>query len=124
MPPRHLVAAWAALLLLLGLTVLLAYQPLGEFNTPVALLIATAKASIVVVIFMELRERDGVMIAFAAAGFFWLGILLWLAAADFLVRPQFPPSSSAASSAALHRYLTIEPVPSRRRVQLVIFGRS
>jgi len=26
-----------------------------------------------------------------ALGFFWLAILLWLAATDFITRPQFPP---------------------------------
>ncbi len=91
LPPRILMVPWAGLLALLGLTVLLAYQPLGSFNVVVALLIATAKALIVAAIFMELRERDGVMIAFAAAGFFWLAILIWLAGADFISRPEFPP---------------------------------
>jgi cytochrome c oxidase subunit IV len=92
-----------ALLLLLSLTVLLAFQPLGAFNTPIALVIATVKALIVVAIFMELRERQGVMIAFAAAGFLWLGILLWLAAADFLVRPQFPPRSGVSAPGSVQR---------------------
>ena len=39
----------------------------------------------------QLRERSGVMIAFAAAGFFWLAILIWFSGADFITRPQFPP---------------------------------
>jgi hypothetical protein len=41
---------------------------------------------------MELRERSGLMIAFACAGFFWLSILIWLSGADFFMRPQFPPA--------------------------------
>jgi hypothetical protein len=32
-PPLALLGTWAALLVLLGLTVTLAYQPLGAFNT-------------------------------------------------------------------------------------------
>ena len=72
--------AWAALLVLLGMTIFLAYEPLGNFNLLVALCIAIAKALIIMAVFMELRERSGVMIAFAAAGFFWLGILMCLAA--------------------------------------------
>jgi cytochrome c oxidase subunit 4 len=99
-PARQLLIAWGALLFLLALTVLIAYQPLGAFNTPIALVIAISKALIVVAVFMELRERPSVMIAFAAAGFLWLGILLWLAAADFLVRPQFPPRSGISAPAA------------------------
>jgi cytochrome c oxidase subunit 4 len=90
-PPRILMLSWAALLALLGTTVFLAYQPLGSFNLVVAVLIAGLKALIVAAIFMELRERGGVMIAFATAGFFWLAVLIWLAGADFISRPEFPP---------------------------------
>jgi cytochrome c oxidase subunit IV len=96
-PPRILVVSWSALLALLGLTLFLAYLPLGPFNLILALLIASTKTLIVAAIFMELRERSGVMIAFAAAGFFWLGILIWLAGTDFVSRPQFPPSMAAPS---------------------------
>ena len=38
----------------------LAYQPLGSFNLPVALLIATTKSLLVMAVFMELRERRGI----------------------------------------------------------------
>jgi len=57
-------------------------QPLGGFNLVIALLIATSRALIVAAVFMELRERNGVMIAFAGAGFFWRGILIWLSGTD------------------------------------------
>jgi cytochrome c oxidase subunit 4 len=90
LPPRILLISWAALLGLLGTTVFLAYQPLSSFNLPVALLIATSKALIVAAVFMELRERNGVTIAFACAGFFWLSILIWLSGADFITRAGFP----------------------------------
>jgi len=90
-PPLALVLSWLALLGLLGLTVLMAYQPLGGFNFPVALTIAAAKALIVAAVFMELRDRRGLTIAFAAAGVFWLSILLWLAGTDYFTRPEFPP---------------------------------
>jgi caa(3)-type oxidase subunit IV len=52
--------------------------------------IAILKALIVAAVFMELREQKGLIIAFACAGFFWLGILIWLASADYLTRPNFP----------------------------------
>lgn len=74
----------------------LAYQKLGSFNTPIALAIATAKALVVAAVFMELRERRPLIIAFACAGLFWLGILFWLAAADFATRPEFPPKPPGA----------------------------
>jgi cytochrome c oxidase subunit 4 len=94
-PPRVLVISWVALLALLGTTVFAAYQPLGSFNLFIALLIATTKASIVAAVFMELRERSGLTIAFAAAGFFWLGILIWLSGIDFMTRPELPSLTAA-----------------------------
>src|SRR5205823_3701298 len=69
-PPRTIVRAFLALLALLGLTIGFAYLRLGSFNTPLALTIATMKALIVAAIFMELRERASLTIAFAGAGFF------------------------------------------------------
>jgi len=89
-PPLALLRTWAALLGLLGLTVTLAYQRLGSFNAPAALTIALVKALLVAAVFMELRERRPLVLAFAAAGFFWLAILLWLGGIDFLTRPGFP----------------------------------
>ena len=89
-PPRALVLSWVSLLALLGLTVLVAYQPLGTFNTIIALGIATVKALLIAAVFMELRERNGLMLAFAGAGFFWLSIMLWLAFSDYITRPSLP----------------------------------
>jgi cytochrome c oxidase subunit 4 len=91
LPPAALVWSWAALLALLALTVTLAYQPLGSFNTPAALAIAAIKVLIIAAVFMELRERRPLVLSFAAAGLFWLAILLWLGSTDFLTRPEFPP---------------------------------
>jgi cytochrome c oxidase subunit 4 len=85
-PSVDLVLCWIGLLSLLGLTVTLSYQPLASFNFPVAMTIAAIKAGLVAAIFMELRHRSGVVRAFAAAGFFWLAILLWLGLMDFLTR--------------------------------------
>ena len=91
LPPRPLVLAWLGLLALLALTVTLAYQPLGSFNAPVALAIAASKALLVAAIFMELSERRALTIAFAGAGFFWFGIMVWLVFSDYVTRPNFPP---------------------------------
>lgn len=85
-PTTDLVLCWAGLLALLGLTVVLSYQPLGSFNFPVAMTIAAIKAGLVAAIFMELRHRSGLVRAFAGAGFFWLAILLWLGLMDFMTR--------------------------------------
>ena len=91
-PPRAIVLSWLGLLALLGLTVLTAYQPLGTFNTVVALAIATVKALLIAAVFMELRERSGLVLAFAGAGFFWLAVMVWLAFSDYATRTNLPPS--------------------------------
>jgi cytochrome c oxidase subunit 4 len=85
-PSNSLILCWVALMVLLALTVTLAYQPLGALNFVVALAIATAKTALVMVIFMELGSRPGLVRAFAGAGFFWLMILLWLGLVDFVTR--------------------------------------
>jgi cytochrome c oxidase subunit IV len=90
MPPPALLFTWLALLGLLGITVFGAYQPLGTFNTVLALAIAATKALMVATVFMELRRGSALTIAFAGAGFFWLGILFWLALSDFATRPNVP----------------------------------
>jgi cytochrome c oxidase subunit 4 len=86
-PPRVVVVSWLALLGLLALTVFVAYQPLGSFNTGIALAIALTKALLVAFFFMELAQATGLTFVFAGAGFFWLAIMLWLAFADYLTRP-------------------------------------
>ena len=84
--PGAVLSGWLALLALLALTVTGAYQPLGTFNTVLALTVAGGKALVIALIFMELRRDHPVTIAVAGAGFFWLGVMLWLALADFVTR--------------------------------------
>jgi cytochrome c oxidase subunit 4 len=89
-PPRELLLSWLGLLALLAITVFGAYQPLGSFNTVLALTIALAKSLIVATVFMELRRGSALTIVFAGAGLFWLGIMFWLALSDYVTRPHFP----------------------------------
>ncbi len=55
LPIAHYVKIWGALMLLTGLTLAVSYVDLGAANIVVALLIATAKASLVAAVFMHLR---------------------------------------------------------------------
>ena len=89
-PARILVVSWFVLLMLLALTTFAAYLPLGATNTVVALAIATIKAVLIAAVFMELRDRQPLMLVFAGAGFFWLGIMLWLTFADYATRASAP----------------------------------
>jgi len=80
----------AALLFLTALTILVSYVDLGPFSTPIAFLIATAKACLVVLFFMHMKEAHGVLWLAALAGFFWLAILLVLSMSDFATRGLLP----------------------------------
>jgi cytochrome c oxidase subunit 4 len=83
---RPKLIVWAALLALLILTFVLAYVPLGPMQTAVALGIAAAKAAIVALLFMELRESSPLLRLAAAAGLVWLTIMFVLAFSDYLTR--------------------------------------
>jgi cytochrome c oxidase subunit 4 len=74
---------WLALMLLLAATTASAFVPLGSLNIVISLGIACAKALIVLLFFMELRASRGLVRAFAAAGFFWLLIMIVLTGADY-----------------------------------------
>jgi cytochrome c oxidase subunit 4 len=76
----------ACLGLLLVVTVGAAQFDLGRFNTPLALIIAMAKAGLIVAFFMNLRYGSPLLRVFAAGGFLWLTILMILTLADVLTR--------------------------------------
>ena len=77
---------WLALLVLLALTTASAFLPLGTANLFISLGIAVAKALIVLLFFMELRASRALVRTFAAAGFFWLLIMITLTTADYTHR--------------------------------------
>lgn len=87
---RVILVAWAALLVLLALTIAASFAPLGHALPYVSYGIAIAKTLIVAWIFMELRARDGLQRLALAAGFVWLTILFVLLFADNLTR-AWPP---------------------------------
>ena len=105
---EHIVSAklyWLIFLaLIVGtvLTALVARVDLGiyygiDINTVVALLIATCKASLVVLIFMHVKYTSEKMTkAILLAAVFWLLLLLVLSLTDYSSRPQglLIPSSS------------------------------
>ena len=87
---RIILAAWAALIALLALTIAASFAPLGRALPYVSYAIAIAKTAIVVWIFMELRTRDGLQRLALIAGFAWMAILFVLLFADPLTRGWAP----------------------------------
>jgi len=78
---------WLALLAGTGLTVAAAFVDLGHFNTPVALIIATIKATLVALFFMHIKgASDKMTKVVVIAALFFLLLLLALSMADFGTR--------------------------------------
>ena len=77
---------WAALLLLLLLSLVLAYVPMGILTPIAGIAIAFAKAGLVILLFMELARSKALIRLAAMAGFVFLASLFVLTLADVLTR--------------------------------------
>jgi cytochrome c oxidase subunit 4 len=97
---KVVLRVWIGLMLLLAATTALAFAPLGSATLFVSLAIAVAKALLVLIIFMELKASSGLVRAFAAAGFFWLAILLAMTMADYAHRRDVPAPLDPAEQAS------------------------
>jgi cytochrome c oxidase subunit 4 len=90
LPLKVYVGVFVGLLVLTALTTWIAFQDLGAFNTPVALLIAGVKAGLVVLWFMHLRGSEKLVWLCALASLLWLLIFFAFTLSDFLTRPILP----------------------------------
>lgn len=88
LPVRVYVFTFIALMALMVLTAFLSTVPMGrELNTVVALLIAAAKATLVLLFFMHLKYESYVLSTVVfVAGLFWLLIFFGLTLVDYLSR--------------------------------------
>jgi cytochrome c oxidase subunit 4 len=95
-PLRLYYSIFAALMVLTGITVAVAFINLGPFNFPVAISIAVFKATLVVLFFMHAKYSSRLTKLFIASGFFFLGVLFMLTLTDYLSRGWLtaPPSSN------------------------------
>ncbi|MGI8964593.1 MAG: cytochrome C oxidase subunit IV family protein [Limisphaerales bacterium] len=75
-----------ALLCLLALTIALAYIDLGPFNAVAAISISVAKASLILLFFMQLRGNSRLIWVAAVTGLVWLAIMFALSLSDFMTR--------------------------------------
>jgi cytochrome c oxidase subunit 4 len=83
---KTFVLVWATLLVLTALTVFAATLELGPFNAVVALIIATVKALLVLLFFMELRYSTALTKVAVVSAIFFLMLLVGLSLADYLTR--------------------------------------
>lgn len=75
-----------ALVALLALTIWAAFLNLGPFNTVIAMGISVIKIALILLVFMDIRERGKLVWLALGAGFFWLAIMFALAMSDFMTR--------------------------------------
>ena len=86
-PVRIYVMIFLALLFGTALTVVAAFLDFPwKFNTVVALTIATAKATLVVLYFMHVRYSMRLVWVIVGSALFWMAILFALTFSDYLTR--------------------------------------
>jgi len=81
---------FAALIVLTGVTVWVAYFDLGPLNTIAAITIACGKALLVVLYFMHVRYGARLVWVLIGGALMWLAILLALVACDYVSRGWLP----------------------------------
>ena len=84
--PVVYVGVFLALMVGTALTVFAATVDLGMWNTPVALLIAVAKAVLVVLFFMHVKYSSRLVSLAVGASILWLLLLIVGVVADYLSR--------------------------------------
>ena len=90
---RVYITIFLALLVGTVLTVLAAFYDFpGRLNTIVAMTIATAKATVVVLYFIHVRYSSRLVWVIVAAALFWMGILFAFTFSDYLTRGWIRPT--------------------------------
>src|SRR5262245_65405479 len=98
-PVRVYLLVFVSLLVLTAITTAVAFFDLGGgINNAIALTIAVCKALLVILFFMHVRYSDKMTWVFAAAGFFWLLILIGGTMDDVLTRPSPLPVTARDST--------------------------
>ena len=91
-PTHHVTALpvyfgiFAALMVLTIITVWVSRFDLGLLNTPIALAIATLKATLVILFFMHVIHSTRLTWVVIISSFLWLALLFVLTFADFFTR--------------------------------------
>jgi cytochrome c oxidase subunit 4 len=86
---------WLALMILLALTFGSSYLPMGPWNTVANTSISCAKALLIAIFFMHLRNAGALLRIVAVIGLLWLALLFGLSWTDFATRTISPAPWSA-----------------------------
>jgi cytochrome c oxidase subunit 4 len=86
LPVRTCFAVYVVLITLTAVTVGAAFLDLAFLSTPVALSIASIKALLVMLYFMELRHSPKLVWIVVGNGMFWLTVMIMLTMSDMISR--------------------------------------
>jgi cytochrome c oxidase subunit 4 len=89
---------WAILLVCTGLTVWTGYKDLGAINLPLALCIATLKASLVIWIFMHMNEAGGTNRIVFVTSFVFMLVMIFGVFGDLWTRNEMSLPSHVPST--------------------------
>jgi cytochrome c oxidase subunit 4 len=110
-PVKTYLLVFSTLLALTALTTGVAYVDLGQWNTIAALIIASCKATMVLLFFMHLRWSPRLMRVVVLSSLLWLAILISLTTTDFFSRDWTPVPESWESSLLRLPNLPAPPLP-------------
>lgn len=86
LPMKTYLSVFATLLFLTFITVWIAQFDFGSFNTVIAMLVATVKATLVALYFMHLKYDNKENAVCLIAGFFFLMLMFVLSFLDIITR--------------------------------------
>ena len=81
-----LVGVWAAMLVLLAISVGGTFLPIGAWRQAISLGVAAIKAALILWFFMDLRRSEGLARLAGAGAVTFLTVMIALFAADYLTR--------------------------------------
>ena len=88
--PLIFVLAWAFMLLLSGISLLVAFLALGVLAPIIQFGIAALQTAILFILFMRLKGPPSLKWIFAVSGFLWLSFLYGLSMTDYTNRKGWP----------------------------------
>lgn len=90
--PKNYLLVFFALLAIVVATTVVGRFDLGPFNTPLAILFAVAKATLIVAFFMQAKFESTVIKVIIAGGIIWVLIMLSNTLGDYATRGwvEFP----------------------------------
>jgi cytochrome c oxidase subunit IV len=86
LPVKTYLKVYVALMILLIATVGAAFINIEPFNFALTMIIAVAKAVMILLIFMHVRYGNRLVWVFSTAAFLWLAILIWFSLNDYFTR--------------------------------------